>query len=158
MHKRRILGTSIVENCIIIGLVALTSVGILTTFGGTINEVLANCNFKFKEFQPFGKSANAVPVGDPIVGNPIDVDPIDDGVIPPIVPIGAEVVPIDDGTIPLIDGPVGSPPGELDIGVDPTPVDPIALETPPIIPLDPVVPATPGINPEVESPAAAVGG
>lgn len=149
MHKRRILGTSIVENCIIIGLVALTSVGILTTFGGTINEVLVNCNFKFKEFQPFGKSANAVVSDDPI-GDPIDVDPVDDGFVPPVMPVGAEVVPVDDGTIPLIEKPIGVVIEPEDSGIVP-PVMPIGV--------DPAVPVPPGVSPEIDAhSAAAVGG
>lgn len=122
MHKRHNIGSSIVENCIIIGLVGLTSIGILTTFGGTIHEVMAGCHFKFKEFQPFGKSANAVTNEEQGTTDPIVVDPLDPGVIPP----GAGVTPINPGVIPQIDSPEGSP-----ITAIP----------------DPVVPITPGINP-----------
>ncbi|MGD9580523.1 MAG: hypothetical protein AB7V50_04065, partial [Vampirovibrionia bacterium] len=84
MINRFNLGTSIVENCIIIGLVSLTSIGILTTFGGTVNQILGNCHYKFKEFQPFGKSATAV-TNDDLGGGDVvivPVDPIDPGVDP----------------------------------------------------------------------------
>lgn len=155
MKKRVNLGTSIVENLIIIVLVALTSIGILTTFGGTISETLGSCNIKFKEFQPFGESATALPsdeVGPGDTDDDQNIDPDDGGYnIPGIKPIagGGDTDPIDDGVlIPTID-PAGSTaivPIDNGINSDPTLLGESSLEAP-IKPLDiSTGPSDPGIG------------
>ncbi|MGD9580607.1 MAG: hypothetical protein AB7V50_04485 [Vampirovibrionia bacterium] len=51
--RRNYSGTSIVENLVIIGLVALASIAILTSLGGSASEMLSKTNIKVKKFDPF---------------------------------------------------------------------------------------------------------
>lgn len=56
MVLRKSIGASLVENLIIIALVSIASIAILTTFGGTVHNVISSSHVKFKEFNPFGKA------------------------------------------------------------------------------------------------------
>jgi Flp pilus assembly pilin Flp len=66
--NRRSKGSSLIENGILLGLVTIASIGIWTTFGGTINTMFTKSSQQIHGFQPFGVPADASvdPDADPI--------------------------------------------------------------------------------------------
>ncbi len=78
MKKRFSTGESLMENGIILGLVAIVGIGALMAFGGTINDIFFKSTVKVQQFQPFGETVEADTDDQAIVidGNSsTDVDP-----------------------------------------------------------------------------------
>ncbi|MEW5820917.1 MAG: hypothetical protein AB1782_12065 [Cyanobacteriota bacterium] len=98
-------GQSLIENAVIWGIIVIVSIGILTTFGSTIKDMLYQTKEEYRSFQPFKAPADAsITPGKPWAPDP---DTPGDGLLP------------GEGTVIGADAPL--PPGGN--GADPTNIE-----------------------------------